>query len=289
MKPFRSLFLRSIRIFAAMAIAMVTSTGVANAAFVTFTVDESAVGGGSAPDVFQANGITGRYREQVILDTDAGTFSGNLIVNFTNYTLGAVGAGEQLTGTRALGGENAANMDRYNLYAFVSVNGTFTATPGTVPGQTVFSFLLDNGQADVFIDPNRNTLKDLATLTTTGGAADDKQVLTASQINTNPDRSFGNVIVAGANQVVTGSYALVFTDPTLVDVGPTYWPSLAGLIFQATASGDVDPGSGSFPTEIFGDTSIQFTVPEPASLSLLGLGLLGTRFALRRRRQRQAN
>ena len=173
---------------------------------------------------------------------------------------------------------DAVDPNLYSLYALVTVSGTFTDLGG------LFTFEPETSTANIFTDPNRDTVIDYTDLSTLG-AGEDQHIATAT--NVDEALSFGAVFLGAGGTVITGSYALVYEDVTLIAPdGPLYWPGLVGLSIEGTASGDVDPsGEGSiFPSRIQGDTSIAFTAPEPASMTLIGLALFGAGLAARRRR-----
>lgn len=241
----------------ALVIAMMPTSAMAD--YISFTVDESSVPG-AIPVSFEAEKLNGGYVEQISF---TGTeFSAAALARFGQYFIGADTPESNLNNLGANG---------YALYA------TFYST-GVQNGNV---FTGDWGEIRLFIDPNQDTV---GTLGATGydditlvGNGDDYQIM------------WSDNLIKGVGQIFSadqGSFDFLFGDPILNDPeGLAYWPTLPQIYLQTVIDGDFDTFTPSGDVYVEGDVSARFqVVPEPSTLVLFGLGLIGTAVAIRRKR-----
>jgi hypothetical protein len=230
--------------------------------FQEFTVDEGSVPG-ALPNVFVADKVTGSYNEKFSIKPDS-SFSTFAYADFQGYLKndGATAIVSQL-------GSFGANG--YGQYA------VFTSTGSVVGGQ----FVGTTGSFEIYIDPNQDTTKALG-LTgfdpiALGNTADDYMIASTAS----PTSLVGLPGTPGAFDFWFKDFVL-----TAAPGGEAYWPQPSPFHTVIRTNGDFDqfpvvPGPGDYT--VTGDVSYVFQqVPEPASLTLLGLGLLG--LGVRRRR-----
>lgn len=245
----------AVRLLAAAAISVCAFSSQAS---VTFTVDETPYGGG----LVNAQRINGGYTEVITFDGAGGfttaaaaTFSQFFNIGNPNVIPAQIGTG-------------------YSLYAI------FTASGSVVPlGGGLTSFVGTGGSFTLYLDANQDTDLNLGATgsdaVTRNDISDDLELASASTLSNGT-----GVLVPN----IGGFFDLTFNDFALTGDGQNYFIAPNPFSIYVNVDGDFDNFAIAGTQRIDGDVSAQFLVPEPGSLALAGLALLGLGVTSRRRK-----
>ena len=259
------------------------ATSVQAVVFPDFTVNPAPY---SAKAPFVADKITGNYVEDftfVPSSASAGSFNVSLLFNAGQFVKddGATPLTAAVTGL---------NFD-YGLYALFMGSGTYSTTANittfnVTPGSGSFNVFIDQGANNTFANPGMSGTTSFVATNPSGPG--DIQIVQNGIAVAGSGRIDGNNagcgIGAGGGGINCGSFGQTTNFPlTLAGSAFFFDPKpFYGLSFQSGQLNNIDPAL--LTQRINGSLDVVFAaVPEPTSLALVGLSLLGLCFVQRRK------
>lgn len=233
---------------------------------------------GAVTTTLDADKITGNYVE--VATFGAGTFDVSLYWRAGQFVTDG-GESPYEAGVSRLGVD-------YGIYALYQASGTFS-TSGTA---TTFNFTPGSGSFAVFLDENGNTTK-TNPLVGTGAfilanTGDDVELASGIALagQGTLDPALPTCSAGGGSGINCGSFGSTTTFNLTSPDGPAFFIAPNPFYNLSFQSGQFNNFSPTGTQTINGSLDVVFSeVPEPGTTALLGLGLLGLGFTVRRRKQ----
>jgi PEP-CTERM motif len=257
-----------VSLFGLLAMGLSISTASAAEVLPDFTIDINALSTViNVPTLLVADKFTGNYNE-VLTVTAPGQFATEAYWD-AGQVVHDDGTIPYNAGTTKLGVD-------YAIYAL------FTSTGSFVPAGTGFDFTGATGTISIYLDQNLNTTK---TLPATAPGAITRTLFADDMLLASSTLLAGSAHTG--DPLASGDYGLLFAPFNLTALGQQFFvapvPFYSTIVLKGQFNSFVPAG-----TQLINGSADAFfaaNVPEPATLTLLGLGLVGSGLARRRRKQ----